>query len=406
MTETTLGDIAEIRVGFPFRSSAFLKDGSGTRLLRGDNITPGSLRWDNAMTWPTSSTVDSDYALRAGDVVLAMDRPWIGAGLKVAIVRPHDVPSFLVQRVARLRARPGVSQGYVAALAASGDFTQYLLSVQTGTAVPHVSARQIAAFPVQRFPQIAEQMAIAEVLGALDDKIAANTHLANLAERLFSARFTALLTGGEAAPLSKFADFVNGRAFTKNASGSGRVVIRIAELNSGLGGSTVYNDIDVDEKHLAHPGDILFAWSGSLTTHRWFRDTGIVNQHIFKVIPRDNHPAWLVWALLDRKIDEFRAIAADKATTMGHIQRRHLDEPVLTPAPGAIASAHTSMSALWDSAHNARLENESLAATRDALLPALMSGCLRIEKPERGAIDRSRRTLSQGALKDRLPGKE
>ncbi len=383
MAETTLGDIAEIRVGFPFRSSAFLKDGSGTRLLRGDNITPGSLRWDNAMTWPTSSTVDSDYALRSGDVVLAMDRPWIGAGLKVAIVRPHDVPSFLVQRVARLRARPGVSQGYVAALAASGDFTQYLLSVQTGTAVPHVSARQIAAFPVQRLPQIAEQMAIAEVLGALDDKIAANTRLATAAAEVFKARFSSLLEGGTTAPLTQFADFINGKAFTKNASGTGRVVIRIAELNSGPGGSTVYNDIEVDEKHRAHPGDMLFAWSGSLTIHRWFREAGIINQHIFKVIPKDEYPAWLVWGLLERSIEEFRAIAADKATTMGHIQRRHLDEPVRAPSEATIGAAHLAMSALWDSAHYARLENERLSATRDALLPALMSGKLRVRDAER-----------------------
>ena len=55
------------------------------------------------------------------------------------------------------------------------------------------------------------------------------------------------------------------------------MVVRIAELNSGPGGSTVYNDVSVDEENLARPGDLLFAWSGSLTVRRWFRPEAIVN---------------------------------------------------------------------------------------------------------------------------------
>ena len=38
---------------------------------------------------------------KKGDVILAMDRPWIEAGLKWAFVRESDLPAFLVQRVAR-----------------------------------------------------------------------------------------------------------------------------------------------------------------------------------------------------------------------------------------------------------------------------------------------------------------
>jgi type I restriction enzyme S subunit len=65
-----------------------------------------------------------------------------------------------------------------------------------------------------------------------------------------------------------------------------------------------------------------------LTAARWYRPEAIINQHIFKVIPNEGTPMWLVNQAMHEKLDEFRAIAADKATTMGHIQRRHLDEPV------------------------------------------------------------------------------
>ncbi|EWT04340.1 hypothetical protein N864_08705, partial [Intrasporangium chromatireducens Q5-1] len=209
-------------------------------------------------------------------------------------------------------------------------------------------------------PPCSARKAIAEVLGALDDKIAANARLTRSADELLSVTFQSLLHAGQYVPLSRLARFVNGRAFTKGATGTGRVVIRIAELNSGIGGSTVYNDLDVVDDHLARPGDLLFAWSGSLTVHRWFRPEGIVNQHIFKVIP-DGVPIWVVKCALDQKLTDFKAIAADKATTMGHIQRRHLDEPVLVPDAAAMREHDPAMSALWQRALLAEQESLQLA---------------------------------------------
>ncbi|CAM4057021.1 restriction endonuclease subunit S [Janibacter anophelis] len=233
-----------------------------------------------------------------------------------------------------------------------------------------------------RVPHMDEQRAIAEVLGALDDKIAANARLVESLDELRNARLQPMLDEAEPMPLSSTAQYVNGKAFTKNATGTGRVVVRIAELNSGLGGSTVYNDIDVDDKHVARPGDLLFAWSGSLTLHRWYRPEAIVNQHIFKVIPNDGFPMWLVSGVLQRKLAEFRAIAADKATTMGHIQRRHLDEPVLVPRRDIIEREDELMTGLWRRALAAELEIEKLAQTRDALLPLLMSGKVTVKDAE------------------------
>lgn len=227
-------------------------------------------------------------------------------------------------------------------------------------------------------PGLSEQRAIAEVLGALDDKVAANTALIATTDALSRLQFDALLANPERRPLSELASFVNGRAFTKGATGTGRVVIRIAELNSGIGGSTVYNDIEVPDEHVAHAGDLLFAWSGSLTVQRWFRPDGIVNQHIFKVIPT-TVPMWVVKGALDRKLAEFRGIAADKATTMGHIQRHHLDELVDIPTTEVIDRHDQMMKSLWDRALSAEIETLQLVETRDALLPLLMSGKLRVK---------------------------
>ena len=251
-----------------------------------------------------------------------------------------------------------------------------------GSTIPGFNLGQLRSLEV-RLPHLPEQRAIAEVLGALDDKIAANTKLLDTADRLSHALFSSMCREStETVPLSNTAQFVNGKAFTKDASGTGRVVIRIAELNSGLGASTVYNDIDVNDQHLARPGDILFAWSGSLTLHRWFRPEGIVNQHIFKVIPSSGYPKWLIYELLRHKLEEFKSIAADKATTMGHIQRRHLDEAVAIPAAADVAKHNELMTSLWDRSLLAETENLKLEAIRAAFLPQLMSGNLRVKEAE------------------------
>lgn len=238
-----------------------------------------------------------------------------------------------------------------------------------------------------RIPPLEQQVEIGDLLGALDDKIAVNERITSAADSLVSSLFLdALQRTPESfseSPLSSIASFVNGRAFTKNASGSGRMVVRIAEINSGPGGSTVYNDIDVPDRHLARPGDVLFSWSGSLAVARWFRPEAIINQHIFKCIPRNSYPTWLVYLLVHRKIDEFRAIAAGKATTMGHIQRKHLDEPVNVPSGDVLSKLSMQVNPLWERALLAEQESLALAELRDTMLPQLMSGRLRVRDAEK-----------------------
>ena len=92
---------------------------------------------------------------------------------------------------------------------------------------------------------------------------------------------------------------------------------------------------------------------------------------------------WLIHQLLLAKLERFRGIAADKATTMGHIQRRHLDEPVDVPKRTIVEQKNNAMAALWQTALSAERESESLAPTRHALLPALMSGRLQVKDAER-----------------------
>lgn len=322
-------------------------------------------KWTKRVT-PRTDDLLFSYETRLGEAALMPDGIRACLGRRMALIRP-DLNS--------------VHPRFLLYLYLSPQF-QSTIERNTihGATVNRIPLNRMGDWPVN-IPPLREQREIAEVLGAFDDKIAANAALIASADQLMNQTFRSTPMS-DAIPLSSTADFVNGKAFTKDASGTGRVVVRIAELNAGISGSTVFSDASVDDKHVARPGDILFAWSGSLALRRWFRDDAIVNQHIFKVIPRDGFPAWLSYALVDQKLEFFKGIAADKATTMGHIQRHHLDEVVQIPSTETVAQLDPLMSGLWSTALNAEQESLSLAAARDALLPQLMSGKLKVRDVE------------------------
>lgn len=373
-----LGDVTrKIGSGATPRGGSSVYVGEGALLIRSQNVLDNRLSLDGvARISDEASRALAGVAVETGDVLVNITGDSIA---RVAQVKRDIGEARVNQHVAIVRPNGLVQAGFLQKYLASPEAKARLLSLSQGGATRKALTKaQLGQFLVP-VPPLPEQQAIAEVLGALDDKIEANRRVAEVADEARRASYQSMLDGLER-PLSSLAEFVNGRAYTKDASGTGRVVIRIAELNSGLGGSTVYNDVAVPDENLARPGDLLFAWSGSLVAHRWYRPEGIVNQHIFKVIPKPGWPLWLVSCALDRKLEAFKAIAADKATTMGHIQRRHLDELVAVPSGDQMAAADRGMAALWHRALAAEVESLILAHVRDALLPHLMSGRITVRQ--------------------------
>ena len=166
-----LGRLTSLAVGFPFKSEGFTQSGDDIRLLRGVNIAPGGIRWDNVVRWPVED-VDgfAEYVMRPGDIVLGMDRPIIQGGTRVAVVAPSDVPSLLLQRVARIRVGEDLLRDFTAALLRGKSFSDYLAPIFTGISVPHLSPGQIKGF---RFalPSLMEQQAIIEHVNSTTDAV-------------------------------------------------------------------------------------------------------------------------------------------------------------------------------------------------------------------------------------------
>ena len=172
------------QVGHAFSSKEFIDE--GVNLLRGDNIGHGTLRWgDNRRRCiqPEALKVHAHLELRPSDIVLAMDRPIISTGLKLAHVRPLDLPALLVQRVIRLR--PSIHLGYFEANLQFQSFLNHLNAEARGGGVPHVSEDQIKNFTFP-LPPLAEQARIAQEIERLISTYESSTQMVVICERRVS----------------------------------------------------------------------------------------------------------------------------------------------------------------------------------------------------------------------------
>ena len=425
-TFTSIGSACEISTGFPFKSNDYCAKSESIKLLRGDNIAQGTLRWDGVKRWNPEElepSVESKYSLRSGDVVVAMDRPWIEAGLKFAAIQESDLPCLLVQRVACLRAGESIDQGFLKYVVSDYAFTTHVLAVQTGTAVPHISSKQIAEYEFAA-PPIPEQKAIAHILGTLDDKIElnrkSNETLEAMAKALFKSWFVdfdpvkakaegrptglpaeisdlfpdsfedselgEIPSGWEVKALDEIAHFLNGLALQKFPPEDGAAtlpVIKIAQLKKGDSTGADRCSTAVPSDYVVRDGDVLFSWSGSLAVDIWCGGDGALNQHLFKVTSK-TYSKWFFYQWVNHHLPDFQEIAQGKATTMGHIQRHHLSEAkVLIPPPSLLAAMDSAFTALLDRAFGLRRQSKDLGSIRDALLPKLISGEIRIPDAEK-----------------------
>lgn len=151
--------LATIIGGFAFDSDDFKTDGA-YRLLRGINVAVGKTRWDDTVYLDQArQNILSSYRLRSGDLVFGLDRPWIGEGLRSAIVKSADDPSYLVQRVAKITAGSKTTNEFLFYTLDLESVKSALECQTTGVSVPHISTFQLGSIPIA-LPSLAEQEAI------------------------------------------------------------------------------------------------------------------------------------------------------------------------------------------------------------------------------------------------------
>lgn len=275
-----------------------------------------------------------------------------------------------------------------------------------------------------------EQRAIARMIGTLDDKIELNRRMNETLETIATALFKSWFVDFDAVrakieghnlgvPVSitelfpdafegselgeiprgwitssvyEIATFINGaayRAFEPNQECKGLPIIKIAELKAGVTAQTRYSSVEMPEKYRINTRDILFSWSGnpdtSIDTFVWPHGPAWLNQHIFRVVPPSETARAFVLMTLRYLRPLFAEIARNKQTTgLGHVTSADLKRLLITrPPPSVLLSWNKIVEPMLERSFGLQLECNSLTALRDALLPKLISGQLRVKDAER-----------------------
>ncbi|MUL00826.1 hypothetical protein GNP89_01180 [Aliivibrio fischeri] len=139
LPQVKLTDLADVVTGFAFKSAEYVDDDKASvRLCRGANTLPGYFDWKDTAYWNSGKLKGIEhYKIDAGDVILAMDRPWISSGLKVCVFPENERDTYLVQRVARIRPNTSLYIDYLYASILSKAFERHCCP--TETTVPHIS---------------------------------------------------------------------------------------------------------------------------------------------------------------------------------------------------------------------------------------------------------------------------
>lgn len=185
--------------------------------------------------------------------------------------------------------------------------------------------------------------------------------------------------------LDSLATYLNGLALQKfppEGDDEYLPVIKIAQLRAGNTVGADRASARLKSEYVVHDGDVLFSWSGSLEVEVWCGGDGALNQHLFKVTSNEV-PKWFYYLATRNFLPRFREIAAHKATTMGHIQRKHLTEArIALPTQHLVSKLGELMSPIVERRIANSLQVRELGAIRDTLLPRLISGKLRLPEAE------------------------
>lgn len=324
----------------------------------------------------------SAHKLHTGDIVFGRK----GAVERHAYISENEDGWLQGSDCIRLRVKSNnINARYLSYYFLTPQHRAFMISMCShGTTMASLNQKIIEMISVP-LPDRRTQDQIVSILSSFDEKIKnnrkINDNLYAQAKAIFAQRFTDIETipdGWKKGSLLTIANYLNGLAMQKyrpNGDEVGLPVLKIKELRQGsCDNSSELCSPNIKPEYIIHDGDVIFSWSGSLLVDIWCGGTCGLNQHLFKVTS-ETYDKWFYYLWTAHHLERFIAIAADKATTMGHIKRGELAKAeVLIPSDEDYKEIGSLMNPIFDLIVANRIEARKLAELRDSLLPRLMSG--------------------------------
>jgi type I restriction enzyme, S subunit len=446
--QAIVGDVFELVNGFAFKTKDFIE--VGVPVIKIKNVKAGFFK-EHQFSYVSSDFLESksEKVARHADLLISMSgnrhdgssETWVG---KVAFFRNKQ--TYLInQRVGALRLKNNsqFEARYMGYLLSEWKYQKLFISIATSSGgQANLSPKQILGSPLQ-YPPLAEQKAIAHILGTLDDKIELNRRmnetLEEMARTLFKSWFVdfdpvrAKLDGRQPAGMdaetaalfpAEFQDSELGKipkGWEVKKLGEETVVDRglsykgkfLAEdgmpmhnLNSIFEGGEYkkkgikFYSGDYRERHKIRVGDLVIANTeqghnrlligfAALIPPFWGQE-GIFSQHLYKLVARESSHLTSNYLCHFINYPRNQQIISGYAngTTVNMLPADALQKPtVLIPTKDLVnkfsdVDVQIRKKCLVNQEHS-----QSLASLRDTLLPKLLSGELRIKDAEKFVED-------------------
>ena len=382
--EVRLGDVCNIITGFPFPGKKYSKE--GIRVVRGDNVTIGNLRWDTEKDkrWNEPFDKTEYYSLQANDIVIGMDGSRVGKNK--ARIKEEDLPLLLAQRVACVRHNELAEQDYLFYNIFSKKFIDYVNSIHTGSAIPHISQKQIEDYKIL-LPNLETQRRIASILSSLDRKIELNNKinadLEEMAQTIFKNWFVdfepfkdgqfvdselgMIPEGWKVVKLGDFFPVKTGKKDANTASVNGKYPFFSCSQNALCTDSYSF---DCDAILVAGNGDFNVKWySGKFDAY----------QRTYVLIPYNKKLLALLYYVVKRNLLTITSKA--RGSVIRFITKGNLtDFEFAIPRDLENNEIVDVFKSINEKIFANNKENSRLSLLRDTLLPRLMSG--ELEVPE------------------------
>jgi len=405
-----LADCVNLLAGFAFKSQQFTDKPDDVPLVKGENVSQGCILWDISKRWPSSDWEKLEkFHLVPGDVVLAMDRPWIPAGLKWSYIRAGDPKALLVQRCARLRSSNGLlDQDFLRFVIGGPGFESYIVPITTGVNVPHISGQQILDFEFT-LPPLPVQQRIAGILSAYDELMENSQRRIRLLEAMARALYREWFVhfrfpGHEKLPriASPLGDIPQGwevKRMPECVDISPRVSVPrdgekpFVPMGCLSNDSMLISDIESRAGNSGakfQNGDTLFARitpcleNGKTGFVQFLPDAQSVAFGSTEFIVLRSRTLTPEFVYLLARSDEFRGVAIKSmsgATGRQRVQEKCFDDFQIVQAPRALLDRFSAIVApSFRLIYKLHLQIQNLRRTRDLLLPRLLSGQVNLKQ--------------------------
>lgn len=391
---STKGELMRLTLGnFDYKNNCFKDDKSKNNLFFTGAVKP-------------------EFILKKDDIITPLTEQAIGLLGSTAKI-PCSGKYIQSQDVALIKCNEKLNPNFAFYLISSKLVRNQLSAAAQQTKIRHTSPDKIKNCIVW-IPEYSAQEKIGNFLSSIDEKIALNNRinakLEQMAKRFYDYWFVQfdspnsdgkpykssdgkmvynaelkreIPAGWEVGNLYEIADYINGLAcqnFRPKEYEESLPVIKIREMNEGITKDTEQVSINIPEKYKINNGDILFSWSATLEVMVWNGGKGGLNQHIFKVMPKNYFSHEYVYQQLDRYVVNFQKQAEARKTTMGHITSEHINQSrVVLPPEETVQVFTQKVKTLSKMQSNLKAENLKLASLRDRLLPLLMNGQVEVK---------------------------